>query len=171
MGWKTLKTRYGIDHSVCLTDQGVCIGSPYIHNIIVISLEGEIVRRYDSQSNEDLARYQAEFDNDLVALRDAIDAADSFEESLPVFTFDHDSGLVVEKQCEKRGWPNCTHDGEMMYENQFFETREEAKEDAINDLRAGIKLYDRRIEETTKELGELNSSLSESKRILAKLKK
>jgi len=36
MGWKNIKEHYRINHYVQVTEQGICIGSPYIHNIIVI---------------------------------------------------------------------------------------------------------------------------------------
>ena len=37
MGWKTLKETFGIaDHIVCVTEQGVCIGSVFVHNLIVV---------------------------------------------------------------------------------------------------------------------------------------
>jgi len=45
MGWKNVKEHYRIGHSVQVTEQGVCIGSPYVHNLIVVGLDGRFVKR------------------------------------------------------------------------------------------------------------------------------
>ena len=105
-----------------VTPAGICIGSGYIHDIIVISADrGEIVKRYEPRrgwsSNENLVRYQAEMDADPLKLAELVAAEDVFERSIPVFTYE--GGAIVEKQCEELGWPNVTHDGSMQFENTF----------------------------------------------------
>lgn len=118
MGWKNLKERYNIGHIVQVTKAGICIGSGYIHDLLVVEHDGRVVKRYERpEVNEDLARYQAEFDADPEALRLAVTTPDTFAVSLPVFTYD--GGTIVEEACEEYGWPNVTHAGHVMYENGY----------------------------------------------------
>lgn len=118
MGWKNVKEHYRIGHYVQVTPEGVCIGSGYIHDLIVISQDGALKKRYDgSGSNTDLARYQDEIDKDPDRLRELVATPDVFEKAVVVYTYQR--GEIIEKVCEVPGWPNVTHDGCMMYENTF----------------------------------------------------
>ena len=137
MGWKTLKEHFQIGHAVQVTDKGICIGSPYIHDIIVVGHDGKVVKRYSGGANEDLARYQREFDSDPDLIRRLVEAPDEFPVSITVYTYG--DGEIIEKQCEVLEWPNVTHDGKMMYENTFSTDKPTvvawAKEDADYGLR------------------------------------
>lgn len=118
MGWKNVKEHYRIGHYVQVTPEGVCIGSGYIHDLIVISQDGTLRKRYDgSGSSADLARYQDEMDKDPDKLRELVATPDVFEKAVVVYTYQR--GEITEKVCEVPGWPNVTHDGCMMYENTF----------------------------------------------------
>ena len=117
MGWKNVKESYGIVHTVQVTDKGICIGSPYIHDLIVIGLDGAVKKRDYGYGNQDLKRYMQEFDADPDKLKRLVLSDDHFAASVTVFTYD--GGDIVEKLCEAPGWPNVTHDGEMMYDNTF----------------------------------------------------
>ena len=44
MGWKNVKEHYRIGHSVHVTEKGICIGSSYIPDIIIIAPDGTIER-------------------------------------------------------------------------------------------------------------------------------
>ncbi len=100
MGWKAVRDHYRIEHIVqVVPEKGICIGSGYIHDIIVISLDrGEITKRYDPgrgwSRNAALDRYQDEMDADPFKLSEIVAAEDVFERSIPVFTYPTDSGLV-----------------------------------------------------------------------------
>lgn len=78
MGWKNVKERYRIDHHVQVTQRGICIGSAYIHDLIVIGLNGVIIKPYRACEglgwgvNPDLKRYETEMLADLEALRKAV---------------------------------------------------------------------------------------------------
>lgn len=138
MGWKNVKDHYGIKHIVqVVKDKGICIGSPYIHDLMVISMEGELVKRDDGISNADLKRYQREMDADPVKLREMVITSDTFEKSNPVYTYG--GAEIIEKQCEEYGYPNCTHDGCLMYENTFFSDRAEAIKEAMDNNEASIE--------------------------------
>ena len=127
-GLKNVKDHYRIEHIVQVTKVGgdhgdkvmdaICIGSPYIHNLIVISLDGRILKRHDDHGNDDLKRYMQEMDADLDALKRLVQTPDTFiGDSITVYTWE--GAEILEKQCEKFGWPNVTHDGCLMYEDTF----------------------------------------------------
>ena len=150
MSWKNVKEAYQIGHAVQITEKGICIGSPYIHDLIVISLEGEITKRDDGCHNEDLRRYMAEMDSDPEKLKRLVKEPDTFAQSITVYTYDE--GKVIKKECEELGWPNVTHDGEMMYENTFSENLSKVIEWAIRDADARVEWTTERVSELKKEL-------------------
>jgi hypothetical protein len=117
MGWKNVKEGYDIGHIVQVTDEGICIGSAFLHTILLIGLDGVLKKTEDRPINADILRYQSEMLADPERLRALVTTPDTFHTSIPVYTFD-DTG-ILEKQCEKTGWPNVTHDGCLMYENSF----------------------------------------------------
>ncbi len=154
MGWKNVKEHYRIGHHVQVTADGICIGSSFIHNIIVISLDGAILKRYEG-ANADLARYQGEMEADQETLRRLIETPDTFSASIPVFTYD--GGAIVEKQCEQLGWPNVTHAGEMMYENTFSPDRDVVVRWAKQNAQSGINCLNRSIAQAESELERLRA--------------
>ncbi len=167
MGWKNVKEHYRIGHTVQITPEGLCIGSPYIHNIMVIGLDGVFKKRYDmSRSNEDLCRYQEEMDADPTKLRELIATPDTFAESMTVYTYD--GGEIVEKKCEV-GPTRVTHDGAMMYNNTFSEDRAKVVEWAKSNASAGIKCYRQRVEEIASDLLRVKALLEKEEANLAKL--
>lgn len=165
MGWKSIKDHYRIGHIVQVTEKGICIGSPYVHNIIVILPEGP---RWGSglgpSLNDDLSRYFKEMASDLGQLRALIGQPDMFDRSLPVFTYE--GGRIIEKECEEYGWPNCTHDGLCMYENLFFERQADAINACKRNAEAAVENARRRVEELQCGLEEatayLNQKLAEN---------
>lgn len=167
MGYKTLKEHYRIGHAVCVTDEGICIGSAYIHNLIVVGLEGTIIKADDGRVNEDLKRYMAEMKADPDKLRAVVRAKDRFEAAIPVYTYS--GGNIIEKQCEKPGWPNVTHDGDMMYENTYSTDKRKVVKWAKEKAKCGIELFHRRVEEIKGDLAEMEALLEKSKAELAKL--
>ncbi|MBK6616599.1 hypothetical protein [Ottowia sp.] len=167
MGWKSVKEHYRIGHSVQVTDAGICIGSAYIHNIMVVSKEGVLTKRYADRGNDDLARYQREMDADPELLRRLAGAEDKFSASITVYTYE--GGSVVAKQCEEIGWPNVTHDGVMMYENAFSTDKEQAALWAAANARAGVRLYGRQIASAELELADLRKREQQARDDLRKL--
>lgn len=169
MGWKTLKQNYRISHAVqAIPEKGICIGSPYIHDIIVIGFDGEIIKPYtDGRSNEDLRRYMDEFKADPDKLREVVQAVDLFENSITVYTYD--GANIIEKKCEKLGWPNVTHDGVMMYANTFSDDKNKVVKRAKENAQAVIKWETERVGQIKDELAKMEASLSESRENLRKL--
>ncbi|AYO76403.1 hypothetical protein [Sphingobium yanoikuyae] len=169
MGWKAVRDHYRIEHFVQVTDAGICIGSPYIHDIIVVSVDrGEIVRRWDGiRSNSDLERYLEEMDADPVKLAELVAADDVFERSIPVYTYE--GGDIIEKQCEALGYPNVTHDGCMQYENTFSPDAELVRTWAIANAQAGIEWMREALEQTEKTRAEQSHRLAQREHDLRRL--
>lgn len=160
MGWKNVKEHYQIGHMVSVTEEGICIGSAYIHDIIIVGLDGDIKKRYDGafSSNKDLARYQDEMESDTNTLLKLVKEDDIFSISLPVYTYDGSN--IIEKKCEKYEWPNVTHDGELMYENTFSEDKNKVIRWALNCAASGTEWMHKRIIELNQDLDKAKSSLS-----------
>ena len=167
MGWKNVKNHYQIGHTVQVTDQGICIGSHYIHNIIVLNWDGTIKKRYDGRGNSDLERYQEAFDSDPVKLKLLLQSPDFFSDSITVYTFQN--GKIIEKLCEKPGWPGITHDGELMYGNRFSTYKEVVIKWAKENTQLCIDSMERRISEARIEIEKLKEIFSEEVAILKDL--
>ena len=145
MGWKAVKEHYKIKHIVQVTEDGICIGSPYIHDIIRISFDGHVTKRDRSSANDDLKRYQAEFDADPETLKRLVQSPDTFKASIPVFTYR--GGQILEKFCEELGWPHVTHDGLEMYENYFSTDKAKVVAWAKRNSDSGIHIQRRNLAE------------------------
>lgn len=166
MGWKNVKEHYRIDHIVQVRDGIIYIGSSYIHDLITVTIDGQVKQQRGS-SNEDINRYLSEMDSDREKLLDLVNAPDAFSASLPVFTYD--GGEIIEKQCEAYGWPNVTHDGMLMYENMFSADRNQVIEWAKRESELGVKFANQQIEELRKKITEAESWKAESIADLEKL--
>lgn len=149
MGYKNVKEHYDIKHIVAIHNKEryggpcICIGSPYIHDIIAIRIkDARLVKPYpesDYRINDELARYNEALKEDEKngVLLKLIETPDTFAENLPVFTIE--KGAVVREVCEEYGWPNTTHTGAIMYENTYFKTRKEAYAYLLKDTSSGVR--------------------------------
>lgn len=168
MGWKNVKEFYRIGHLVqVVPDKGICIGSPYIHDIIVIGFDGLFRRRLQPCRNDDLCRYQEEMDEDPGKLKDLIETPDIFENSVTIWTYK--GGDIIEKQCEIPEWPNVTHDGQMIYENTHSTDRSEVVEWAKQNAEAYLIMATEQAEEARKRLTECQQMFAEAKGHIKKL--
>lgn len=126
MGYKLLRDTYKIEHIVQVCDKKeyggrvICIGSPYVHDLIVINMEGEIVKRYD-RSNNDLKRYMQEFDADPEKLKRIVQTTDAFDadKNKTVYIYDSYCCRIRTEVCQDYGYPNTTNMGELMYNTSF----------------------------------------------------
>ena len=169
MGWKNVKEHYRIGHIVAVyQSKGICIGSPYCHDLIVIKDDGSVeYGRLGESRNDDLNRYYSEMTADKTKLVQLMQSPDKFERSLRVYTYE--GGEILEKKCEKLGWPNVTHDGEIMYDNSFSSSKSKVVTWAKNNAVAGVEIYTERIQQTRDELIKLESKLEETRQQLSKL--
>lgn len=169
-GWKNIKDHYRIEHIVQILDGAICIGSPYISDLIKVSFDGAVSwGSLGPSHNDDLARYYTELIADPAKLRSLIDAPNTFVQSLTVFTYD--GAEIIEKQCEKLGWPNVTHDGCLQYENTFSSDRDKVVKWAKENAGYGIKSAVRRVGELEADLAKARRWLAEETAILEKLNK
>lgn len=157
MGWKNVKEHYGIKHIVQVTEVGICIGSGYIHDLIVIGPNGPRMERGEL-SNDYLRRVYAAMVADPVKLRELVETPDVFEASIPVYTFENDE--VVEKVCEKLGWPNITHDGCVMYDNTFSHDKAVTVARAKCNTELGIESAQERIVSVEEDLAKARARLA-----------
>lgn len=160
MGWKNVKEHYHIGHFVQVTDKGICIGSGYVHDLIVISRDGEIVKQSEiCRGSEDLERYVKELKSDPEKLKRLIAEPDTFTASITVYTYE--GGEILEKQCEVLGWPNVTHDGQMMYENTYWTDRAKAVSRAMANALSWVDAMKERVVRKREELAEAETDCDE----------
>ena len=167
MGWKTFKEKFKIGHTVQITEKGLCIGSIYVHDLVVIDMEtGRIKpnRTFDDFLPRNYPDLYNTLDKEIL---DAINAKDSFERSIPVYTYD--GAEILEKFCEEFGWPNITHDGCLMYENTYFTTRKAAIEKAIKENKAGVEIVSTTLKNKRKEVEDYEGYLEEHRENIRKL--
>lgn len=137
MGWKTIKDHYNIKHIVQFDKRReygeepvIMIGSPHISDLIVIRpSDGKILKKYKGGSvNKLLQALMPILDEDEKTgkLKDLIDAEDHFSRKLPVYYYG-DGRHIRLTYCEHYGYPNCTIDGHIMYENHYCSKLKAAK--------------------------------------------
>ncbi len=169
MGWNNVKKHYRIGHIVQVTERGICIGSPYIPECIVIGLDGELKFAYKDRANDDLVRYQQEMDADPALLRRLVLEPDTFERALPVYTFQE--AAILEKRCEAFSYPNVTHDGCLMYDNTFSHDRNIVIAWAKRDAALAIKHRLSRLEELEAQAAYTRKLVAQSQAVQAQLAK
>lgn len=171
MGWKSVKEYYDIGHFVQVTSSGICIGSGYIHNIMIIDKNtGELIKPYSNDrwiTNDDLQRYQSEMDNDPEKLKELVFREDTFEKNIPVYTFD--GAEIIQEYCEELGWPNVTHTGNMMYENTHSQDVETVVKWAKREAEAIIENGKERIKEVERDLRAVKDRVHTAEQNLDKL--
>ena len=189
MGWKNVKVHYGITHYVMVADKGICIGSGYVHDLLVVTNSDEprdwrdSVDRTETKIGCNLSLWRPRhlgqgepFDgivkammDDPATLRRLIETPDTFSASVPVYTYDYD-GNIIDKLCEEPGWPNVTHDGDMMYENTFSTDRDQVIKWAQRNMEAGRENAALDIEQQEEELARTRERLSRFEAALVKLR-
>lgn len=171
MGWKNVKEHYKIKHLVAIHEEWerkitgcrrLCIGTGYVHDLIEINVDKKTFKpgKLGLSGNKDLQRYWAEITADPDKLWELFEAPDTFERSIPVYTYK--DGKIIECQCEELGWPNVTHDGQMMYENLFFADRNDAIERAIANAEARVENDKSWLNDTKEKLAKAEKSLQQA---------
>lgn len=135
MGIKKFKERFNIKHQVHIVG-GIkaCIGSPYVSELVSFDLKtGKCSERSGMFDRSFLAEYYPEvLEASPEEIVQILKEPDELGETFSVYTVDEETGELIEHRCEAYGWPNTTTDGVLMYDNEFFKTKEEA-------LRYGLK--------------------------------
>lgn len=134
MGYKLLRDTYKIEHIVQVLDKKeyggrvICIGSPYVHDLIVINMEGVVVVRSAVRDEVEFQRYIQEFNADPEKLKRIIQTPDAFDadKNKTVYIFDPRTCKIRTEVCQEYGFPNTTNMGELMYDNTSFRTYKDA---------------------------------------------
>ena len=167
MSWKNVRDHYRIGHTIQITESGICIGSPYIHDLIVVGLDGVVRKRADGRINEDLHRYLVEMDADPGKLRQLVLTPDVFGADVSVYTYE--GGDIIEKRCETPGWPNVTHDGRLMYNNTFSTDKSEVVKWAKRNADLGIESARQHVADAENKLAKCRARLAGEEANRAKL--
>lgn len=154
MGWKTFKQHYGITGQVVLKGDLVSIGSGYLPDLIQVNTDGQVVKEYLLGQSGEFYDLQVAIKADPDTAKRLLAATDTFERSLVVYTYD--GAEILEKFCEELGYPNVTHDGLMMYVDNFSTDRNEVIDWALKNARASAS--------------HVRSCISEAEQDLARLK-
>ena len=131
MGLKTLKEQFDVKHIVQRERDwetkkvNICIGSQYIHDIIIIDEDYKVFWNTRESDNPDLSRNFRDFtEASERGLLKLIIEKDDIGDTIPVWTYKN--GKVIKKYCEEFGWPNLDTEGYIMHENTYFKARKEA---------------------------------------------
>lgn len=160
MGWKRIKEYFDIEHIVQIQGEEVLIGSPFSSRLLAINMKtGEI---FENSVFTDFGKraYPELMNASKEKILSLINEVDNFSNSLIVYTYKDDK--ILEKFCEEYGYPNITHDGCIMYENSFFENKEDAIKKAKKVNEQDIKGYKEFIESLEKDLNKVKERLEKS---------
>lgn len=161
MGWKSLKDAYGIDHIVCVTPKGICIGSRYVHDLVIIDPVSGRVRENEGFGGFLNKSYPALASASPAEILAHLQAEDTFGAAIPVFTYE--GADIIEKSCEALGWPNTTHAGDLMYDNKYSADRDEVIGWAKRYAHLEAKHLDEAIARLQTELADLQNRLTNSR--------
>lgn len=167
MGWKNVKEHYRIEHTVHLRDGNLCIGSGYLPENVVVAPDGRLLKTSVAASAT-FRRYETDIDADPATFRRLLHEPDTFTGAIPVYSYV--DGEIVTLACEVLGWPNVTHDGQLMYENTHFADRTACIEKAISDYSAGVSLTRRDIADAEAQLQSARNDLARYEGFVAALK-
>jgi len=168
MGWKALKKHFGIEHHVTVEKDCINIGSGYVHDLVVINtktgrvVENSTFHSFLTEHYPELKKASAE------KVLELINTEDVFLKSLSVYTYNYD-GEILEKKCEKFGYPNVTHDGLIMNENTFSKDKSLIIERAKGELEIAVKWAGEAVDNAKKELTKQHEELVSRKSSLQKL--
>jgi len=168
MGWKTFKEHFGIEHIVqVVPGKGICIGSGYCHDLVTVDLKTGKLTPNSISLIISHRKYPSLCDASPEEILKIIAAPDKFERSITVYKWD--GGNIIECFCEETGWPNCTHEGEIMYDNRFSTDKAKVVGWAKRDAMLGIEAQNSHIERYKGEVKRCQDWLDEETANLAKL--
>jgi len=108
-------------------------------------------------------------DADPAKLKELIKSDDTFNKAVTVYTYD--GGEILEKLCEEPGWPNATHDGRMMYENEFSTDKAKVVKWAKKNAKTGVEISERCVSDAKSQLVKASEDLLKAARDLDRLEK
>jgi hypothetical protein len=160
MGWKAVKEALGIDrHIVAVTDNGICIGSGFVHDLVVIDPESGAFKENETFSGfvDQVCPRLREISPEQ--MKKLIQAPDKFEASVTVYTYE--DGQILERQCEEPGYPNLTHDGDLMHDNTYSTDRDTVVRWAKRSARLRSQMLHEEVARLEQDLEKMNQRLAE----------
>lgn len=165
------------------TQEHICVGSPYVSNLISVhkdSLEMKYALDTFREGKRSLRKKelvaiweQLEHLISTGEIQEIIQGEDVINAPLPVFTYDQDY-RIVESVTDSYGWPNTDIRGELMYDNTWFATKNEAIQKAIKECEAVIAWQSELLETKRAEIATLEKEIVSArlqKSLLVKMSK
>lgn len=156
----------------------IFIGSPLCHDLISVDKKTMRIKyaldtwhkgKESVKHNDELFFIWEQLERLIVSgeIVDIINGNDEIENPLPVYYYK--KGEVHKTFTDAYGWPNVTISGELMYNNTYFKTFEEAKASGIQETTHFIEMLKEQIEEKKHELAKREAKLKEQESCLEKL--
>jgi len=160
MGWKNIQQAFEIKrHIVTAYPGGVAIGTASIPNLIQIDGQSGTVMPHEFWPMFAENQYPAIQAAGAQELRELISTPDHFDIFIPVYTFEH--GKIIQRFCEKPGYPNVTHDGHLMHENLYSTEYDLVLQYAQRIINLEVKCAKSQVEKLEDELGKWRDKLTE----------
>lgn len=102
-------------------------------------------------------------------IKDIIEGTDEVENPLPVFTVI--DGELVSTFTDEYDWPNTTINGDIMYNNTYFKTKEEAATYGIKNSEYWIKNGYEKLPEYEEKVQKIKDGIQREKEIIKRLSK
>jgi hypothetical protein len=174
---KLRKLLNNTDYTIQQDGEKICIGGAYCNDLISVNMETLEIK---TASHIDGGRAGLRHDelvmiwDKLIELikngeiKDIIEGKDEIANPLAVYTVQ--DGELKECITDEYGWPNVTDDGFLMYENQYFRTKEAAIQRGIEDLECQIISSKELIDEYVDKLKKRKDLIKESEKRMRELK-
>jgi hypothetical protein len=156
----------------------ICVGGPYCDDLISVDMETlemktavHIDRGRAGLRGDELKMIWDKLTEliDNGGIKDIIEGGDEIENPLTVYAAQ--DGELKERVTDEYGWPNVTDDGFLMYENQYFRSKEEAIRRGIADLECQIISSKRLVDEYADKLVKHKDLIKESENRMRELKR
>lgn len=139
----------------------ICIGSYYVTDLIAINKKTlkltyaldtfhEGRKALKSKELEDIWDKLEKMIEDN-SIKEIIDNNDPIENMKEFYYFDSVNNNIIKSYTDNRCWPNVDYTGKLIYDNTSFDTYDECKEYAINDLIKQLHYVQDRLNRLNKE--------------------
>ena len=164
---------------VCQNKTNICIGSPYISELIKINkktLKLSCAEIYSENGEPNFIipelneiYYKLKKLVDLGQIQEYLNGDDEIENKLPVYK--EEDGEIIKTYTDAYGYPNLTIDGYLMYDNLYFKDKKLCKEYAINSYLRSISYDNEYIQQRLKDIENLTNQINDYQNYLVKLLK
>lgn len=164
-------------------EEYIAVGSPLCHDLFSVNKKtlclkyaldrggrSAMLNKGDKDGNNEMLfiwdKLQELIDNGQI--HDIITGQDELENPLPVFTVKE--GELIQTFTDKYGWPNTTINGDLMHDNDYFKTKEEAIAYGIKECEYWIKYSEERLIEDQEKIDKRKQRIADYKLLVEKLK-